>query len=188
MNSKPRAARPRSHSFFGAKLRFACFVFAVILLFSGCELYGTAGGDDANIEGALPYMLQGKWAYPPAAPDEVYTITGKKISYASASDSTFGYEGTIEFVSNYSSNSGLVIIRYTVKPAYPAYNLKDYFAIYYRNLNPGWVQLANAAILSSPTSPSPDVGSLDEAKAKFTRMTLGKYVDWGNVMPQRRIQ
>ncbi|MDR1047000.1 MAG: hypothetical protein LBL64_04435, partial [Treponema sp.] len=112
------------------------------------------------------------------------------LRYESQSDSKFGFEGTIEFVSNYSSDSGLIIIKYTNtgRPAFPAYNGKDFFAIYYRNLNAGWVQLANTTILPPPASVSPDVDSLEEAKAKFTRMTIGNYVNWGIVQPQRRIR
>jgi hypothetical protein len=175
---------------FPAALLYTTFAFAVILLFSGCELYsyGTVGGDDTNIEGALPYLLQGKWVFPQASPDDVYTITGTTIKYESASDAAFGYEGTIEFVSNYSSDSGLIIIKYTIKPTFTSptvYNGKEYFAIYYRNLNSTWVQLANTTDLSS--SISPDVNFLDEAVKKFTRMTVGDYVNWSIVQPQRRI-
>jgi hypothetical protein len=178
MNRKPPA--PRRYA-----LR-VIFVFAAIL-FSGCELYGTAGGDDANIEGALPSLLAGKWVFPQESPDEIYTITGTTITYTSASDPRFGYEGAVEFVSNYKSDSGLIIIKYTAKPTFSKYNGKDYFAIYYRNLKSDSVQLANTTVLPVPPSASPDVDSLDEAKAKFTRLTIGNYVDWSIVQSQIRI-
>jgi hypothetical protein len=62
----------------------------------------------------------------------------------------------------------------------------DFFAIYYRNLKAGSIQLANAINLSDRTAP--DVASQAEAVAKFTRMKMGLYVDWGVVQPQRRIR
>jgi hypothetical protein len=184
MNGKISGSPPRFYTF------LIFFVLAVLAFFSRCELYGKVGEGDANMEGALPLLLPGEWVFPLAAPDEVYTITDTRITYTSASDPAFSYEGRIEFVSNYRSNSGLIIIKYTDtgKPTFPAYNGKDFFAVYYRNLNSGWVQLANTTILPPPASTSPEVDSLEEAKEKFTRMTMGKYVDWAVVQPQRRIR
>ncbi|MDR1277986.1 MAG: hypothetical protein LBK02_04480 [Treponema sp.] len=166
---------------------------AAALLFSRCELYGQVGRDDTNIEGALPHLLQGEWAYIPpgsALASEVYTITGETISYGYAGGDNMGtdFTGKIRFVSNYSSGSGLIIIEYTVKPSYAAYNGKNFFALYYRNLHAGWVQLANSTILPPPAVTSPDVDSLDEAKEKFTRLTMGNYVSWTDVQPQTRIR
>jgi hypothetical protein len=167
------------------------FAFTVILLFSRCELYGTAGGDDTNIEGALPYLLQGKWAYTPPGSEiasEVYTITAETIRYGYAGDDNIGtnFKGTIRFVSNYSGGSGVIIIEYTEKPTYALYNGLSFFAIYYRNLNADWVQLANA--INPDQQSAPDTASLEEAVAKFTRMTMGNYVNWAVVQPQRRIK
>jgi hypothetical protein len=177
---------------------FVFFAFAVIILFPGCELYGTVGGDDTNIEGALPTMLQGGWAYTPGGgnPGDNYVITSDTITYGfGGNPSRMDYRGHIEFVSNYSSDSGLIIIKYddNAKPSFAVlhgdsttYNGKDYFAIYYRRLNSIWVQLANTTDLSSAVSP--DTATLEEAIAKFTRMTIGNYVNWSNVMPQTRIK
>jgi hypothetical protein len=169
---------------------YCCLLFAVIILFSGCELYGTVGGDDANIEGALPYLLQGEWAYIPqtsGAPADGYIITGTTVEYVyDKGSSPTNYKGTIEFVSNYNSDSGLIIIKYTVRPTYTAYNNKDYFAIYYRNLRSDSVQLANTTTL--PDYTCADTATLEEAKAKFTRMTMGNYVSWSIVQSQTRIR
>jgi hypothetical protein len=181
MNRKIPAARPR----------FYAAVFAAALLLCSCELYGKVGGDDANIEGALPHLLQGEWAYIPPGSEiasEVYVITAETISYgyAGQDDIGTGFAGNIRFVSNYSSGSGLIIIEYTEKPGYDLYNGKDFFAIYYQNLHSGWVQLANAINLDSQSAP--DVDSLEEAVAKFTRLRMGNYVNWGVVNPQKRIK
>jgi hypothetical protein len=170
---------------------FAFAAFAVILLFSRCELYGKVGGDDTNIEGALPYRLQGEWAYIPPGSErasEVYTITADTIRYGYAGDNNIGtnFKGNIRFVSNFSGDSGVIIIEYTEKPSYALYNGLPFFAIYYRNLNAGWVQLANA--INPDLQSAPDTASLEEAVAKFTRMTMGNYVNWAVVQPQRRIK
>jgi hypothetical protein len=161
------------------------------LVFSRCELYGKTGGDDTNIEGALPYLLQGDWAYIPPHSErasEVYTITADAVDYGYAGDDNTGtnFKGKIRFVSNYSSTSGVIIIEYTEKPAYPLYNGLSFFAIYYRNLNAAWVQLANA--INPDRQSAPDTATLEEAVAKFTRMNTGTYVDWSVVQPQQRIR
>jgi hypothetical protein len=171
---------------------YTFFAFAVIILFSGCELYGTVGGDDTNIEGALPSLFQGEWAYiPPSsgASSEGYIINGDDIEYVYHGDDNIGtdFKGKVVFVSNYSSTSGLIIIEYTVPPTYASYHDDLLFcATYYRSLRSQSVQLANATTL--PYNTCPDTATLAEAKAKFTRMTIGNYVDWSVVKPQTRIK
>jgi hypothetical protein len=169
---------------------YVFFVLPVLLLFSGCDLYGKVGGDDTNIQGALPDLLRGEWAYTPPGsdiPSEAYRISGDTISYGYGSGSSpTDYTGTIRFVSNYSSDSGLIIIEYASPPSYTLYNGLSFFAIYYRNLRPDTVQLANAINLADYSAP--DTATLEEAVRKFTRMRMGNYVDWGVVQPQKRIR
>jgi hypothetical protein len=175
----------------------AFFACAVTLFFSGCDLYGTIGVDDVNKEGGLPPMLVGEWDYTqPGASDpaEVYTIagspgTGYTIEYGyGSSPSSTDYTGTAVFVSNYSSDSGVIIIKYDPagKPAYSEYNGNLFTAVYYRKLHATWVQLANVIALPTPPIVCADTATLEEAKAKFTRMKMGRYVDWSIVQPQRR--
>jgi hypothetical protein len=167
------------------------FLSGAALLFSGCELYGEVGGDGASIPGALPDLLHGRWAYiPPGSdiPSEAYTVTGDTIEYGygGINDVETGFKGVIRFVSNFSSDSGVIIIEYTVRPSYHLYNNLGFFGIYYRNLKADTVQLANAT--NFPDYSAPDTATLEEAVAKFTRMRMGLYVDWGVVQPQRRIR
>jgi hypothetical protein len=166
------------------------FLLAVLAVFSACELYGKVGGDDTNIEGALPHLLRGEWAYTPPGselPAEIYTITGDTIEYGyGGGESDTGFSGIIRFVSNYSSDSGIIIIEYTEKPSYLLFNGLDFFGIYYRNLREDSVQIANAINLDDNSAP--DTATLEEAKARFTRMKMGLYVNWGVVQPQRRIR
>jgi hypothetical protein len=165
------------------------------LFFPGCDLYGRVGGGDANIPGSLPFLLRGTWAYTQpgdtASADQYIiteTATGTAIEYGyDGGSSVFDYAGTIEFVSNYDSGSGVIIVKYdpAKKPGYSQYNSGDFCAVYYRNLQAGSVQLANAINLSDKSAP--DTATLDEAVEKFTRMKMSLYIDWGNVQPQVRI-
>jgi hypothetical protein len=172
-------------------LFFPFLIVAVTLFFPGCDLYGRVGGEDVNIPGSLPVLLRGKWAYTQpgnTAPAEQYTITGTAIEYGyGGGSSVYDYAGAIAFVSNYGSGSGVIIIEYdsAKKPSYPRYNGGNFCAVYYRNLQAGSVQLANAIKLSDMSAP--DTATLDEAVETFTRMKMGMYIDWGNVQPQRRI-
>jgi hypothetical protein len=184
-------SRPRRKTPSARKTLAALPLLLAALVFSRCELYGKVGGDGANIEGALPWLLQGEWAYiPPHSdrPSEVYTITAETISYGYAGEDNTGtnYAGKIRFVSNYSAGSGVIIIEYTEKPSYALYNGLPFFAVYYRNLNEDWVQLANA--VNPDQQSAPDTATLEEAVAKFTRMNMGNFVSWPVVQPQRRIR
>jgi hypothetical protein len=172
------------------------FVIAALGLLAGCELYGTTGGDDANIPGSLPFLLRGEWAYIQPGndvPAERYVITdtapNPALEYGYGGGvSPFDYAGTVVFVSNYSAGSGVIIVKYDPekKPSYPLYNNGDFCAVYYRNLTDNSVQLANAINLNDMSAP--DTASLDEAAAKFTRTMMGAYVDWGAVQPQQRMR
>jgi len=181
----------------------------VILLFvlsflSACELYGKIGGEDTNIQGALPPFLKGTWIFPSSGPvSESYVIDNATVmdngdviagtvQYdGGASGNGTSYKGNIRFVSNYSSTSGVIIIEYTEAPnysnGYGVYNGKPFFGIYYRNLKNNTVQLANSTNLGDNTG-SPDTATLEEAVAKFTRLNLVNYVDWSRVNPQSRVQ
>ena len=165
------------------------FFSAGLLLLSGCELYGKIGGDDTNIQGALPELLRGEWVYAPPGsdiPSERYVIEEDTIQYGyGGGDADTNYRGDIRFVSNYSTTSGVIIIEYTEAPHYEKYNGNSFFGIYYRNLKSDTVQLANAINLGDMSAP--DTATLEKAIAKFTRLQTGNYVDWGNVQPQKRV-
>ena len=177
--------------------KFLCFFVAIgfLLLLAGCELYGKVGGNDTNIQGALPELLKGEWIYiqPGASvPAERYIFEGNTIQYGygasseGGAESEFDYKGDICFVSNYSADSGIVIIEYTEPPYYTGHNGNSFFGIYYRNLKRDTVQLANA--INPDHSTAPDTATLDEAIEKFTRLKMGNYVDWGVVQSQTRVR
>ena len=161
----------------------------IALLLAGCELYGKVGDDDVNKPGTLPELLRAEWVYTPPGsptPSERYNIDEDTVQYGyGGGESDMDYEGNIRFVSNYSADSGVIIIEYTVPPSYPKYNGNSYFGIYYKNLTNDTVQLANP--INADYS-SPDTETLEEAIRKFTRGKMGNYVDWGVVQPQKRVE
>jgi hypothetical protein len=164
-------------------------VFPLLLILAGCELYGRIGGDGANIQGTLPELLRGEWVYTPpgsGAPAERYFIEGDTIWYNGGGYSEYDYEGTIEFVSNYSADSGVIIIEYARRPSYFNYNDNPFTAIYYKNLKKDTVQMANVIKLGGNNCA--DTITLDEAIQKFTRLQTANFVDWSVVQPQTRVR
>ena len=163
--------------------------FLILLFFAGCELYGKIGGDDTNIQGALPDLLRGEWIYIQpgmSTPAERYIIENDTFQYAGYEDGDTNYKGEIRFVSNYSADSGVIIIEYTEFPSYEGYNGNCFFGVYYRNLKRDTVQIANTVEPDGVSAP--DTATLEEAIGKFTRLNMGNYVSWGVVQPQRRVR
>ena len=172
-------------------LKNTLYVFLLILLFARCGLYGEVGGEDLNIQGALPELLPGEWVYiqsGSSVPAERYVIETDKIQYGyGGGNSETDYKGKIEYVSNYSADSGVIIIQYAEngRPSYPGYNGNSFTAVYYRNLKKDTAQIANVIKLGGINCA--DTATLEEAVRKFTRLQMGNYVDWGVVQPQTRV-
>jgi len=163
---------------------FAALVLVLLTAFMiGCK---TESEDDTNIPGKLPATIISEWD---CLGIELYTIAADTIEYEPGYKAA--YKGTIEFVSNYSSDSGLIIVKYTTPPSHTIWenfvdtgkpfhvNGYDYTAVYYRNLTSSTVQLAN--VINLVNNSSVDTLTLDEAKTKFTKSNAGKYVDWNYV-------
>jgi len=181
-------------SFFRFKrifLKFAALLYLTIFLIN-CELYGKIGTNDENIQGALPALLRGEWVFIQpglTTAAERYVIDETVIQYGYGDgESQYDFKGDIRFVSNYSEDSGVIIIEYTdtERPSYPGYNGNSFFGIYYRNLKTNTVQLANSINLADLSAP--DTATLEEAIAKFTRFRMGSFVDWSVVQHQSRVQ
>ena len=168
---------------------FSICLLPLLLLASlaGCELYGKIGGDDTNIEGALPVQLLGEWVFPLNVPSERYVIAADIIEYGyGGGESAYNFKSNIRFVSNFSANSGVIIIEYIDPPSYEKHNGNSFSAIYYRNLTNNTVQLANAINLADHASA--DTATLEEAIGRFTRLRMGNYVNWSVVQPQWRVR
>ena len=167
-------------------VRIFPLALALAFLASCGDLYGTIGGDDINLPGALPQSLAGQWVFPATgAPAERYIIDSEAgtFQYIDYSGTGFGFSGHIRFVSNFSSSSGIIIIEY-IEPPLDWGGTNPFFGIYYRNITGNTVQLANSFDLVNRITP--DTATLDEATRRFTRGRMGRYVDWGVVQPQWR--
>ena len=177
---------PKEHLMFSFLLSFPKKVLSTVLILGflaaviGCASNIT--DDNSNIPGTLPERLQGEWVFiPPGSskPADYYVIKEATVEYVFDDPEwgSFGYEGDIRFVSNYSSSSGVIIIEYTNDSSDPA---KPFAGIYYKNLTNSTVQLANA--INTDYS-SADTATLKEAIDKFIRNKMDTYVSWAYVQP-----
>ena len=153
-------------------------LLGLLLVLGSCS---TSSADDTNYPGVLPDGLIGTWSFDGTNADR-YTIDSDTIKHEMVWESDdYGFTGTISFVSNYSSSSGVIIFEYSsgdfITPG-------TYDAVYYRDLTPTTVKLADAINLNDFSSSA--TATLDQAVAKFTRGNWGKFVNWGGVMTQTK--
>jgi hypothetical protein len=157
----------------------AILVFGLLAAFlAGCKIIGEL---DINIPGTLPDGLVGEWF----AVDEGYgsdgfiiTKTGSTITLEYDGGGPYGldYTGTIRFVSNYDTKSGVIIIEYETPPDYGYESGKEFHAIYYLDFKPETsVELNNTANSSEPYNA--DTATLIEAVSKFSKGNMGNYMD-----------
>ena len=164
------------------RILLVSFVLLIVAaLLGGCNI---GGEDDTNHEGTLPDGLRKTWN----GSGDGYIIGSSgpgDTNFQYTSDYEGAFTGIISFVSNYSADSGVIIVKYTDPPTHliwgteqTFYNGNDYTAIYYQNLSGNTVQLATAISLDDFSSVN--TATLEEAKAKFTRSQIGNYVGfWG---------
>ena len=157
-----------------------CFLAAVLV---SCD--SSIADDNTNNSGTLPERLRGEWVFIPSgssAPADCYLISENSLRYV-MDDPDYGsdYTAAIRFVSNFSDDSGVIIIEYTQGYIFGADYDNEYpfTGIYYRNLSGNTVQLANAYDGNDRS----ETTTLDEAKAKFTRGKMDTYVSWAYVQP-----
>ena len=147
----------------------AVLVFGLLAaFFTGCDNGST--DDDVNIRGTLPSGLVGKWdsGYDSfEIKSDMVTLEYDDGGYG------YGYTGTIEFVSNYDSRSGVIIIEYS--SGAPDTN-KPFHAIYYLDYKPGTsVELHITSDANDPNY-SADTATLNQAIAKFTRKKMFDHI------------
>ena len=136
--------------------------------------------DDTNYYGSLPDSLIGKWStsydYYEIKRDVDGTETVKYYMDGGDTYDAFESTGTIMFVSNYDSKSGVIIIKYT-DPDYYAEKLKPFHAYYYLNFIPGTsVELYDTWDATADDWDA-DTYTLSEAVRKFTSGKMGNYSD-----------
>jgi hypothetical protein len=162
---------------------FICFaLLAMAAVVTGCD---TNLGSDTNKEGALPNALIGKWS---TAYDYFEISRVGDTEFLSYYDGGYGgaYIGTIRYVSNYDSRSGLIIIQYNSGAPDSS---KPFHAVYYLKFVPGTsVELNNTYIVSIPYpgNNNADTVTLAQAIAKFTRESMGNYMNFSYSTPYNK--
>jgi hypothetical protein len=164
---------------------FVMFCLSTAFLFTGCST-----GNDPVVG-----TIDGTWIWddtPAYAYRYIINLSAKTIEYK-GQGAMFPYEGAIEYNSNPTADSGVVIIKYTKYadwgdvPSTTHANAGKYGALYWTELTVGSVRMADAIDLD---------GSFDhvlkntssEATAAFTPPAdkVGVYVGWGNTSPLHR--
>ena len=148
------------------------FFLAMAAILGGCS---TDSEDDTNVPVSLPAALFGKWV---SSFNDYFEITNaggtQTITYNDGGYG-FGYQGSIDFVSNYDSKSGVIIIKYTDNTNKNKTN--PFHAIYYLNLtNTKSVEFNNTSDIANNYADA-DTTTLNEAINKFTRGNMSNYMD-----------
>ena len=155
----------------GRRFLFTSLVFVLVTAFLvGCS---TDSEDDINQPGTMPNALMGKWVAGFGDSYEIASAGGAQtLKY---DDGGFGieYQGSIEFVSNYDSRSGVIIIKYTDNANRGKPN--PFHAIYYLGFAGGTVELNNTR--NTAEWGDDNTTSLSEAIGKFTRGNMGNYIN-----------
>ena len=152
---------------------FAGFVFlAMTAILAGCS---SDSNDEPNEQGSLPAALIGKWISNFGDYFEFTNAGGvQTIKY---DDGGFGsgYQGSIDFVANYDSKSGVIIVKYTDSTNKNKPN--PFHAIYYLNLSNNTTVELNNTWDTTRADYDADTITLNEAITKFTRGNMGNYMD-----------
>ena len=165
---------------------FVLFCLVAVLSFMSCQ---TEPDDNFIDDHKLNAGLIGTWA--DTTFFDGYTITADSLEYDNGMGG--GYTGSIEYVSNFSNNAGVIIIKYNAdaKASYPIYDDDwvtiidyvdlpgDYLGVYYRNLKPGFSMELSGAI--NPDYSPAEKEKMYEAVLAFTQANGdGYYVSfWG---------
>jgi len=141
----------------------AMFCLSTALLFTGCNT------EPDPVDTA--FIPAGEWA---DSFGGSYTITNTGVTF----DDGFGYgdfTGTISGVSDFSANSGVLIIKITSSTV--GYTVDKFTGVYYKDYTASHVFLANA--IDESYAPI-EKNTFDEAKNTFTVDNVGTHVTyWG---------
>ena len=149
---------------------FALFCLFTVILFTGCDLEPNNFIDDHQLNS----NLIGTWRdYYEGTSYDDYIITAARLDYDSGG---IGYGGTIEYVSNFSENAGVIIIKYDTSD-FKLADVGKYIGVYYRSLSAGTVEMSTA--INDDWSSAATV-TKEQAESKFTEGNSGDYVTlWG---------
>jgi hypothetical protein len=147
-------------------------VFALVmgsLLLSGCN-----SGDPKP-------WLPATWTNVSYGMTTIIKITATTISY---SDSYNDYEGIISNTPDFEASDGVLIIKFTKCADGDSGSLNKYGALYWKELTPTSVYMADAYVHEGQNWLRAVFDDLPTAKASFTRDNEGTYIsDWSIVSP-----
>jgi hypothetical protein len=148
-----------------------CLALAVL---AGCS---TGGGSDPTK--GLPEGLLGKWV---ADYGDWYQITrngGTETLAISFDGTAVASEGAIRDVSNFTSQSGVIIVEYSRGHTNPD---RPFGAVYYLDFNGTSVSF-NSAWDSTAVDWDANTATLAAAKARFTQGSMGNWIDPSSAVP-----
>jgi hypothetical protein len=177
-----------SKSFFRkGRLGVFCTALLVLYLLGGAALFTAC-----DTGGNTPSSLEGVWS---SGTGEGYEIYGDTLIYNgvdSKGNGRFSFIAAIENNPDFTAPSGVLIVKYLMKPNYdPTWSERgssyyeepanSYMGVYWRELNSGSVALANAYDVSGTEEPTKE-----DAVAKFTLAANENFVSWNYVVSQAR--
>jgi len=166
-------------SFFSSgKVKRVLFAGLVLVLLAGFLGSCKNEVEDESTTG-LPNALLGKWV---ADYGDWYEITSsggtETLKHDFGGDYGFN-EGNIRAVTNFNTESGVIIVEYTTGHTNPA---RPFGAVYYLNRTSTAVSF-NDAWDATAADYDANAATLDAAIAKFTQASMGNYVDTSNAVP-----
>ena len=165
--------------------RHGVFTLLAVSFLSTALLFTSCKTDDVFVDdNKLNKNLTGTWT---SEHGDGYTITAANLSYSFGAD-IIGYAGTVEYVSNFTDNAGVIIIKYEAgkEQTYPVYDENweiigykertgDFAGIYFENLKPG-VSVEMGVAVNLADYSGAEEKTLDAAKAAFTSGKKGDYI------------
>jgi hypothetical protein len=159
----------RGRNFFGQSLFFKrafSVTFALFLVLGALGFVGCNPDPDPGEENGDITPLLGTWKDPTF--NDIYTITATTADYDMMGSGNFD-EATIEFVRNFSADSGVIIIKYKTAKA----GGRTYGAVYYRELKTEEgttsAKMGNAGLYDDNWDDiTPAITTLEAAKEQFT--------------------
>jgi len=166
-------------SFFSqVKVKRVLFTGLVLVL-----LAGFLGGCKNEVEDesttGLPNALLGKWVADYGDWFEITSSGGTETLKISFDGTTVASQGIIRDVTNFNSESGVIIVEYS--SSYSFNPARPFGAVYYLDRTSTAVSFNSAWDSTDPNGA--EVPTLAEAIAKFTQASMGNYIDVSYAVP-----
>jgi len=167
--------------YFFSQVKVKRFLFAALVF---VLLTGFLGGCSTDVEDestkGLPDVLLGKWVSSNFG--DWYEITrggGMETLRTSFDGTNVASQGTIRDVSNFDSKSGVIIVEYSRGHTNAD---RPFGAVYYLDFTGGTVSF-NSAYDATAADYDANTTSLDAAIARFTKASMGTWIDPSFAVP-----